>query len=308
MSKKLLQHVGGYLTNVYFLSTFAYAFKPNLVDKGRYKTNLWDSSGQHIVLLRDAVNALLADPGTFIIKLAGKNNVLAQHRQILAGVVDAMVILLHYMFYICVGAKRIVLVSEGDNLEMALDNPDRAYTPFAHAQLKFIQYCTQHRTEIHFLIIKTTPPENGFSAGFVDGWMEGLKGVIDPSKVYFGLVATGNDELTFNMAHLVPFIGTTMCENYMYKIGDVDDNGAKVPTTGFKHVLQLEENPEFTRLSGAATVAEFTRFSESTEELITPQETFIMFINSALHKRFPKVNPVTWSLAPWMLARAVRTS
>lgn len=222
------------------------------------------------------------DSGTFIVKLAGKNNVLPQHRQILAGCVDAMVLMLYFLIVMCVGAKRIVLVSEGDNLEMALDDTSDKYSPFSHAQLKFIQYCTTHGTEIHFLLVKTSPPENGFSPAFVDGWNKGLEGILDASKMYFAIVATGNDELTFKMAHLVPFIGTTMCDEYMYK---KDGNGAKVPTTGFKHVMKLDVDPEFFRLS---------------EAMDQPQETFIMFINSALKQRFPKVNPATWSVTPWV--------
>ena len=274
----MFESAGGYFSTVYFFSTFASAFKPNTAHAGRYANN----ADNHNHKLKGDVNTLLQDSGTFIVKLAGKNNVLAQHRQILAGVVDAMVLMLYFLIVMCVGAKRVVLVSEGDNLEVALDDPDKAYTPFAHAQLKFIQYCTTHGTEIHFLLIKTSPPENGFSAGFVDGWIKGLEGVIDSSKVYFALVATGNDELTFKMAHLVPFIGTTMYEQYMYKS---DGNGGKVPTTGFKHVMQLDVSPDFTRLSA------------STDE---PYETFIMFINSALKQRFPHVNPVTWSVSPWV--------
>ena len=266
------------LDTLYFFSAFAPAFKPNPKHEGRYAND----ADKNDAGLKAHVDALLQDSGTFIVKLAGKNNVLAQHRQILAGIVDAMVIMLYFLIVTPVGAKRIVLVSEGDNLEMALDDPDKAYTPFSHAQLKFIQFCVKHGVEIHFLIVKNSPPENGFSSGFVDGWIKGLEGVIDASNVYFGLVATGNDEVTFKMAHLVPFIGTTMCEDYMYK---KDGNGAKVPTTGFKHVMQLDLNPEFTRLPG------------STGE---PQETFIMFVNTALQKRFKNVNPVSWNVQPWV--------
>jgi len=274
----MFESTTGYFDTVYFFSTFASAFKTNTAHEGRYANN----ADNNDLKLKTSVDALLQDSGTFVVKLAGKNNVLAQHRQILAGIVDAVVLMLYFLIVMCVGAKRVVLVSEGDNLEIALDEPDKAYTPFAHAQLKFIQYCTTHGTEIHFLLIKTSPPENGFSSGFVDGWIKGLEGVIDSSKVYFGLVAIGNDELTFKMAHLVPFIGTTMCEQYMYKS---DGNGAKVPTTGFKHVMKLDVDPEFTRLPA------------STEE---PQETFIMFINTALQKRFPNVSPSTWSVTPWV--------
>lgn len=266
-----------YFDTLYFFSAFASAFKPNAAHKGRYAND----ADKNDAGLKAHVDALLQDSGTFIVKLAGKNNVLAQHRQILAGIVDAMVIMLYLLIVTCVGAKRIVLVSEGDNLEMALDDPDKAYTPFSHAQLKFIQFCVKHGVEIHFLIVKNSPPENGFSSGFVDGWIKGLEGVIDASNVYLGLVATGNDEVTFKMAHLVPFIGTTMCEDYMYK---KDGNGAKVPTTGFKHVMQLDLDPEFTRLPG------------STGE---PQETFIMFVNTALQKRFKNVNPASWNVLPW---------
>ena len=266
------------LDTLYFFSAFAPAFKPNPKHEGRYAND----ADKNDAGLKAHVDALLQDSGTFIVKLAGKNNVLAQHRQILAGIVDAMVIMLYFLIVTPVGAKRIVLVSEGDNLEMALDDPDKAYTPFSHAQLKFIQFCVKHGVEIHFLIVKNSPPENGFSSGFVDGWIKGLEGVIDASNVYFGLVATGNDEVTFKMAHLVPFIGTTMCEDYMYK---KDGNGAKVPTTGFKHVMQLDLDPEFTRLPG------------STGE---PQETFIMFVNTALQKRFKNVNPVSWNVQPWV--------
>jgi len=57
-----------------------------------------------------------------------------------------------------------------------------------------------------------------------------------------------------------------------------------VPTTGFKHVMQLDLNPEFTRLPG------------STGE---PQETFIMFVNTALQERFKNVNPASWNVLPW---------
>jgi len=266
------------LDTLYFFSAFAPAFKPNPKHEGRYAND----ADKNDAGLKAHVDALLQDSGTFIVKLAGKNNVLAQHRQILAGIVDAMVIMLYFLIVTPVGAKRIVLVSEGDNLEMALDDPDKAYTPFSHAQLKFIQFCVKHGVEIHFLIVKNSPPENGFSSGFVDGWIKGLEGVIDASNVYFGLVATGNDEVTFKMAHLVPFIGTTMCEDYMYK---KDGNGAKVPTTGFKHVMQLDLDPEFTRLPG------------STGE---PQETFIMFVNTALQKRFKNVNPASWNVQPWV--------
>ena len=268
----------GYFDTLYFFSTFASAFKPNAVHQGRYAND----ADNNDLKLKASVDALLQDSGTFVVKLAGKNNVLAQHRQVLAGIVDAVVLMLYFLIVMCVGAKRVVLVSEGDNLEVALDEPEKAYTPFAHAQLKFIQYCTTHGTEIHFLLIKTSPPENGFSSGFVDGWIKGLEGVIDSSKVYFGLVAIGNDELTFKMAHLVPFIGTTMCEQYMYKS---DGNGAKVPTTGFKHVMKLDVDPGFTRLP--ATTGE-------------QQETFIMFINTELQKRFPNVNPASWSVTPWV--------
>lgn len=265
---------------LYFFSAFASAFKPNPKHEGRYAND----ADKNDAGLKAHVDALLQDSGTFIVKLAGKNNVLPQHRQILAGVVDAIVIMLYFLIVTPVGAKRIVLVSEGDNLEMALDDPAEKYTPFAHAQLKFIQFCVKHGVEIHFLIVKNSPPENGFSAPFVDGWMKALEGSIDASKVYFGLVDSGNDELTFKMAHLVPFIGTTMCEDYMYKSG-VLLNGAKVPTTGFKHIMQLDLNPEFSRLPG------------STGE---PQETFIMFVNTALQKRFKNVNPASWNVQPWV--------
>jgi len=267
-----------YFDTLYFFSVFASAFKPNAAHEGRYANDA-DKNDDG---LKANVDALLQDSGTFIVKLAGKNNVLPQHRQILAGIVDAIVIMLYLLIVTCVGAKRIVLVSEGDNLEMALNDPDDKYTPFSHAQLKFIQFCVKHGVEIHFLIVKNSPPENGFSAPFVDGWMKALEGSIDSSKVYFGLVATGNDELTFKMAHLVPFIGTTMCEDYMYK---KDGNGAKIPTTGFKHVMQLDLNTEFTRLPGSSG---------------EPQETFIMFVNTALQKRFKNVNPVSWNVQPWV--------
>jgi hypothetical protein len=273
----MFESATSYFSSVYFFSVFASAFKPNAAHEGRYAND----ADKNDAGLKARVDALLQDSGTFIVKLAGKNNVLPQHRQILAGIVDAMVIMLYFLIVTPVGAKRIVLVSEGDNLEMALDDPADKYTPFSHAQLKFIQFCTKHGVEIHFLIVKNSPPENGFSAPFVDGWMEALEGSIEASNVYFGLVATGNDELTFKMAHLVPFIGTTMCEDYMYK---KDGNGAKVPTTGFKHVMQLDLDPEFTRLPG------------STGE---PQETFIMFVNTALQKRFKNVNPASWNVLPW---------
>lgn len=268
------------LDSVYFFTTFANAFKPNSEHEGRYETD----TSNHSDATKTTVDNTLGDPGTFIVKLAGKNSagMLFEHRSILAGAVDAMVLMLYFLIVMCVGAKRIVLVSEGDNLEMALDDPADKYTPFSHAQLKFIQYCKAHGTEIQFLIIKNSPPSNGFSAGFVEGWIKGLGDMFGTFPVYFGLVTTDNDELTFKMAHLVPFIGTTMCEQYMYKS---DGNGGKVPTTGFKHVMQLDVDPEFTRLSA------------STGE---KHETFIMFINTALQKRFPNVNPATWRVTPWV--------
>ena len=268
-----------YLDDLYFFSTFASAFKPNPAYVGRYAND----SDNHDATLKSSVDAMLQDPDTFILKLAGKNNVLAEHRKLLAGVVEAMVLMLYFLIVMVVGAKRVVLVSEGDNLEMALEDPGKAYSPFSHAQFKFMQYCTAHGTEIHFLVVKTSPPENGFSQAFVDGWTKGLEGVIDPARVYFGLIVKGNDELTFNMAHLVPFIGTTMCEQYMYK---KEGNGAKVPTTGFKHVMQLDIHPEFNRLS--------------ISDDLPSSEAFIMFFNTALQKRFPRVNPATWNVAPWV--------
>ena len=267
-----------YLDGLYFFSAFASAFKPNPKHDGRYAND----ADKNDATLKSSVDAMLQDSETFILKLAGKNNVFAEHRKILASVVDAIVLMLYFLIVMCVGAKRVVLVSEGDNLEIALDDPDKAYSPFSHAQLKFIQYCTVHGTEVHFLIVKTSPPENGFSSGFVDGWTKGLEGMIDPTKVYFGLLVSGNDALTFNMAHLVPFIGTTMCEQYMYK---QDGNGAKVPTTGYKHVMQLDLHADFNRLSIA-------------DELPSSQA-FIMFFNTALQKRFKNVNPASWNIAPW---------
>lgn len=188
---------------------------------------------------------LLEDKETFIFKLAGKNNVKPQHRTKLCAVVDAIVPILFTWIVLCLKYKRVVLVSEGDNLENDVETLSQKYTPFSDAQLKFITLFHTKGVETHFLLLKLIPSASGFSTAFVDEWKRGLCDACGPewfrTNVFFGITEQYS-ALTFQMSHLVVFLGTTMCDDYMYK---TDENGTVVPTTGYKHFMDMENNPKF---------------------------------------------------------------
>jgi hypothetical protein len=221
-----------------FCSSFSKAFKPHAKDNERYDT---DKEKDDRKLSLD-ISKLLIDPWTFSLKFAGKNNITnVDHQSTLKTTVDTLLAMLFFLIFCALEMKRVVILSEGHNYEGDVHGK---YAPFSIAQLKFIEMCHRNGCEVHFLIVKDTPPENGFSKAFVDGWKTLLTKIspdLMESNVYFSIMEKNNANWTVDTAHMVPFIGTTLCDEYMHK----KEGG---PTTGYKHLMEMDANKKFARL------------------------------------------------------------
>ena len=222
------------LQSAFFFAKMEDTFMEHPVDSTRFA---YDETA-HEPKLQGEVDSLLKDPDTLGLKVAGKNNVDNVDKEILRGSVDTFVATFVTMFMFT-GKKRIVILSEGDNCERDMDG---TYTPFADAQYKLIKLCYEKGIEWYFVIIKNTPPSNGFSKAFVD-WRERIC-KLDPENpnmlehVYFGLVEKDNADLTFNLADMIWFNGTTLRAHYMMR-------DAHTLTTGYKHLTGLLKNVEY---------------------------------------------------------------
>ena len=212
------------MENNTFFNMFFNSFTLN--NKGRFDLTTSDPD------VETKVEALLSDKDVFVVKFAGKNtNGMDDEDKLpLKGVVDT-VVPKTFAYMESLGKTRALLVSEGDNLE---NNVDKKYSPFSDAQLQFLDMCIRKGVEVHFLLIKEKVGADGASPGFAKVWQDELAKINMEERTYFGVNANYS-MLTFDLAHVIPFIGTTMKPKYMTK----EENGATVNTTGYKHYLAL---------------------------------------------------------------------
>jgi hypothetical protein len=174
--------------------------------------------------------------GVFKVKFAGKNTngLFDEDKEYLdkkaIGCVDYVL-----AKYRELGKTSIVLLGEGDNLEMDLDGK---FSPFSKAQFLLIKRCLAQGIPIYFIIAKSEP-ENRFSAPFVVGWRDALFELsrdFYTNNVFFGIVGNSENNLkawtTFDNSDLVIFIGTELRTEYKAKM----DNGQYVLTTGYSQL------------------------------------------------------------------------
>lgn len=231
-----------YLDSLYFFCMFGTAFKKHDTEESRYT----EDAEKHDDTLKQTVDNLMQDLWTFKIKFAGKNSITNEgYRARLCEVVDTLLQMLFFTIVVAFNF-RVFILSEGDNYE-----PDKA--PFSRAQLAFIKMCHENGVEVNFLLIKNTPSAFGLSSAFVDVWKKELNAIdtsLIKTKVYFGMVGTGHEQITFDAATMVYFIGTEMCEEHMYK-RDASGNN-KVPTTGYAHLMKMDIHENFARVPAPA--------------------------------------------------------
>ena len=232
------------MENNTFFNMFFDSFKLN--DDGRFNTTTTDPA------VETKVEELLSDENVFVVKFAGKNGVDDEDKLPLKGVVDT-VVPKTFAYMESLGKTRALLVSEGDNLE---NNVDKKYSPFSDAQLRFLNMCIQKGVEVHFLLIKEKVGANGASSDFAKVWQDELAKINMQGRTYFGINANYS-MLTFDLAQVIPFIGTTMKPKYMTKV----ENGEIVNTTGYKHLLALKNNPGLTAKVSSDKLVTFYRSS-----------------------------------------------
>lgn len=141
------------------------------------------------------------------------------------------------------GKKIVLLLSEGDNIEM---NIEGKFSPFSKAQFELIKKCLETNIPIYFIIVKSEPT-NRFSKAFVIDWRNALFNLSNDfytNNVFFGIVGNDNDNLkawvTFDMSDLVIFIGTETRSEYKYK--KIDDKD--VPTTSYSQLCYYQSHPK----------------------------------------------------------------
>lgn len=188
----------------------------------------------HDPALLAGVGALLADEETYVVKVAGKNNVDDEDQDELRREVSNVVrhVLVCFRASNCV---RFVLVTEGDNIERLRAR----YSPFSEAQELLLRECAFNDIETHVVMVKSQSAN--VSRAFVDGWNAALENT--PVSAFFLMAGTTEDDrkasCTFEAARLVVFIGTERKESYMWKTG-VD--GTRIMTTGYRHLRALRSS------------------------------------------------------------------
>ena len=174
--------------------------------------------------------------GVFKVKFAGKNTngMFDSDKEYLdkkaIGCVDYVL-----AKYRELGKTSILLLSEGDNLEMDLGGK---FSPFSKAQFLLIKRCLAEGIPIYFIMVKSEP-DNRFSEAFVVGWRDALFDLsrdFYTNNVFFGIIGNSENNLkawtTFDYSELVIFIGTELRNEYKVKM----DNGQPVLTTGYSQL------------------------------------------------------------------------
>ena len=197
------------------------------------------------------VRQLLEDPQTYTVKIGGKNNVDAEDHEELRRSVGRVVWHVSLCFRAS-GCTRLVVLTEGDNLERLAER----YSPFSEAQELLLRECVTNGIEAHLVLVKSRCTD--VSAAFVDGWRNALADLPQVTATLLLAGTTEGDEKaqdTFAAARLIVFVGTERKEAYMWKT----KGAARVPTTGFRHLLALREQMSLNEYKLAHDVSCFAR-------------------------------------------------